>query len=112
MRFRVTLDGHFISTSGELDEEAREALGVAMDELNKLGAAAGNAAIELTMASGEIMLTCAIEADDPVAAVQPASDNIYLALNKANIGTPNWPGIDDPHWRVEFINSRAEALVG
>lgn len=111
MRFRVALDGRIVSTSGTLGDDARVALGTAMDELNKLGAAAGNAAIELTMATGEIMLTCAVEADDPVSAVQPASHNIYLALHTANIATPHWPGPDDSHWRVEFISSRAEALV-
>lgn len=112
MRFRVSLEGRLISTSGTIDDGARAALGQAMAELNKIGAAAGNAAIELTSSTGEVMLTCAVEAKDPVAAIQPASDAIYLSLYHAKIGTPDWPEIDDPHWRVEFMNTRAEALVG
>ena len=54
---------------------------------------------------------CAVEADDPRQAVQPASDNIVLALKQGNIGTDEWPGRDSPAWRVEFINTRAEAFV-
>jgi hypothetical protein len=110
MRFRVSLEGKLISSSGSIDDAARSALGEAMVELNKIGqTTAGNAAIELTSSTGAVMLTCAVEAADPVAAVQCASDAIYLSLYHAKIGTPNWPDIDDPHWRVEF--SRAEALA-
>ena len=109
MKFRVTLEGRLTSSSGTLDSDARSALAIAMKELNGLGAR--NAAIELDSATGAITITCAVEATDPVRAVQPASDNIRLALYEGNIGTPEWPDADDPRWRVEFINSRAEALI-
>jgi hypothetical protein len=109
MKFRVTLDGRIAASSGSIDDAARAALATAMGELNGLGAR--NAAIDLDAKTGAISISCAVEADDPVAAVQPASDNIRIALSEGKIGTPAWPAIADPHWTVEFINSRAEALV-
>lgn len=109
MKFRVTLDGIIASSNGDIGESVRQVLDVAMEELNGLGAR--NAAIDLNHQTGEIVITCAVEAPDPVAAVQPASDNIRLALQKAEIGTHEWPATDDSHWTVEWINSRAEALT-
>jgi hypothetical protein len=111
MRFRVIFEGRIQSTSGSIDDAARLALADAMAELNKLGAAAGNAAIDLVSSSGAITITCGVEADDPSSAAQAASDNMYLSLNKANIGTPRWPHPDHTCWQVEFMNARAEALV-
>ena len=109
MKFRVTLEGVLTSTSGSIDDAARKALTVAMSELNVLGA--GNAAIDLDARTGEITVSCAVEAEGPISALQPASDNIRLSLHHAEIGTPEWPEVDDPHWNVEFIRSRTEALA-
>lgn len=109
MNFRVTLEGRLISSSGKIGDDARKALGLAMGELNKLGWA-GNAAIDLNSSTGQIKIVCAVEADDPRQAVQPASDNIVLALRQGSVGTSEWPDADDPRWRVEFINTKAEAL--
>lgn len=109
MKFRVSLDGRLSSTSGDIDDAARAALALAMTELNKLGAR--NAAINLNSQTGAITISCAVEASDPVVAVQPASDNIRLALHTGEIGTSSWPGPSDPTWRVEFINSRADAVL-
>ena len=109
--FRVTLEGRLISSSGKIGDDARKALGLVMAELNKLGWGS-SAGIDLNSSTGRITLVCAIEADDPRKAVQPASDNIVLALRAGGIGTDEaWPTPDDPRWRVEFINTRAEAVV-
>ena len=110
MRFRVIFDGRIVSSSGSIDDEARRALAEAMSELNRLGDAAGNAAIDLEGSTGHIYITCGVEADSPDRAVAIASDNMYLSLNKANIGTPRWPHPDHSCWTVQFMNSRAEAL--
>lgn len=113
MRFRVTLEGRIVSSSGAdgVGDDALKALAVAMNELNGLGVVAGNAAIDLVSATGEITISCAVEADNLVSAVQPASDNIYLALHAGEIGTPNWPDVNHAAWRAEFIRSSAEELV-
>ena len=110
MRFRVTLDGWLTADSGSIDDAARVALGLAMAELNGLGGR--NAAIQLNSATGAISISCVVVADGLETAVQPASDNIRLALGEGNIGTPDWPQIEASQWRVEFVKSRAEALVG
>ena len=109
MRFRVTLDGWLTADSGSIDDAARAALGIAMAELNGLGGR--NAAIDLNSRTGAIVISCVVEAESPVHAVQPASDNILLALGQGKIGTPEWPGPKAPGWRVEFVNSRSEQLL-
>jgi len=111
MRFRVIFEGNIVSTTGSIDDDARRALTEAMSELNRLGDAAGNAAIDLVSATGQIVITCGVEATDPSVAVQSASDNMYLSLNKASIGTQRWPDVGHKCWSVEFMNSRAEALA-
>ena len=110
MRFRVTLEGRLISSSGEIDEEAVKALTLSMGELNVLDSGR-NAAIHLHRGTGAITISCAVEADDLKEAVLPASDNIQLALRVGKIGTPDWPQADDAAWRVEFIRSNAEVLA-
>jgi hypothetical protein len=109
MKFRVSLDGKLSSSSGDIDQAARDALALAMQELNKLGAR--NASINLNSRTGAITISCAVEAVDGDLAVQPASDNIRLALHTGEIGTSTWPEPTDPHWRVEFINSRSDAVL-
>ena len=111
MRFRVIFEGRIASDAGSIDDAARQALAEAMSELNRLGDAAGNAAIDLVSTTGQIVITCGVEASDPSVAVQCASDNMYLSLNKASIGTPRWPAVNHNCWSVEFMNSRAEALA-
>ena len=111
MRFRVTIDGRLVSTSGSIDNEARDALSLAMEELNKLGSAPGNASIDLDSTTGEIRISCSVEAPHAGRAVQPASDQIVLALRQGRIATPDWPDVEDSHWRVDLIDSRAVALV-
>ena len=108
MRFRVTLDGRLVSSSGNIDDEARDALALAMAELNVLGR---NAAMHLNSRTGDLRISCAVEAEGLKTAVEPASDNIQLALRVGNIGTPDWPATHDAIWRVEFIRSQAEALI-
>lgn len=108
--FRVTLEGRIQSTSGELDAEVSDALHMAMSELYKLGTA--NPAIMLDFSDGgRLEIRCSVVADDLSDAVPPASVNIRSALHAAEIGTPDWPGSDDPRWTVEFFNTRSEALV-
>lgn len=109
MKFRVSLDGVLSSSTGDIDDAARAALAEAMGELNKLGAR--NASINLNSQTGEITISCAVNAEDGDLAVQPASDNIRLALHTGQIGTSTWPGPSDPVWRVEFIKSRADTVL-
>lgn len=109
MKYRVTLDGR-ISSSGDggLDDSFRAALSAAMGELNRLGA--GNAAFDVDWKQGSVVIACCVDVDEADDAVPPASDNIRLALHQAQIGTSRWPTADDPHWRVEFVGSRSEAV--
>ncbi len=111
MRYRVIFQGVLQSTKGSIEEAARLALAEAMAELNRLGHAPGNAAIDLNCATGAITITCGVEAEDPAAAAQAASDNMYLSLNKAGFNTQKWPDVDHSCWSVEFMSTSAEALV-
>lgn len=116
MRFRVIFEGRVVPGPGAdpdapISDKTRLALVDAMDELNRLGKAAGNAAIEFASSTRTIVITCAVEADEPGIATQFGSDNIYLSLNKAGFGTPRWPQPDADCWRVEPIRSSAEELA-
>jgi hypothetical protein len=112
MRFRVTFEGRLVSgASATVNDEARAQLANTMAELNQLGSAAGNAAINVAASTGQLKITCAVAAETPEEAVQIASDNMYLSLNKAGIGTPKWPSTDAACWNVRFIRSSAEELV-
>src|SRR4051812_45854555 len=110
MRFRVTLEGVLTSSSGKLDETASKALTRTMAELNGLSKSVGNAAIDVNLRTGEILITCAVEAESSLKAIEPASDNIRLALFAGSIAAEDWPEPDDAGWRVDFINSRSEVL--
>lgn len=109
MNLRVTFNGRLRAVSGVLDDEARQALNDAMAEMHKLGTK--DPAIHLDASDGSVMITCGVEVDDLDNAVPPASGNIRSALHAAGIGTAHWPGVDDPRWTVEFIETRAEVLV-
>jgi hypothetical protein len=112
MRFRVTFEGRLVSgDSDSVTNEARAQLAETMAVLNGLGTAAGNAGINIVGSTGEIAITCAVAANTPEEAIQLASEDMYLALNKAGIGTPRWPFADAKCWSVRFIRSRAEELV-
>ena len=112
MRFRVTISAHMRFADGPLDiDAAREALSKAMNELNKLGSAPGNAGIQFDFSNGAVTFMCNVEADDAGSAIQPASDNIFLALREGAIGTPNWPDATDSLWRVENVSISYPELV-
>lgn len=110
MRFRVTCRGRFEAASGSIDDDALKALHTAMTELNRIGQAAGNAAAHLDRETGSITISCSVEADKLSVASQPASDAIYLSLNNAGIGTPDWPKPEDPVWKVELTRTESEQL--
>jgi hypothetical protein len=109
MKFRVTIQGTLIATSGLIGEDARKALVTAMTSLN--GYKFGNPAIGLNAQTGDITISCAVEAEDSNAAVPSASDRIVLALHEAAIGTRDWPDETHPAWSVEFVKTYSEVLV-
>lgn len=106
MLFRVTLDG---TISGTLDEEVRRALDAAMAEMFKLGLY--DPAIQLDSTQGHIVISGAVEVVDVEDAVPPVSVKIRTALHHAEIGTPRWPGKEDPQWTVEFIKTQTEKMA-
>jgi hypothetical protein len=110
MKFRVTIEGKLSATDGETGDDLHRALAAAMGSLN--GYKLGNPAIGLNAETGEIVISCAVEAEDSTLAVLPASDRIVLALHTAAIGTRDWPDETSPAWSVEFVNTRSEALAG
>lgn len=109
MKFRVTIEGKLSATDGEIGKDALEALGLAMKSLN--GYVYGNPAIGLNAETGDIVISCALEAEDSNRAIQPASDRIILALHDAAIGTRDWPDESHPAWSVAFVNTRSEILT-
>lgn len=109
MKFRVSLDGRLSAETGDLDDQAQEALSSAMSELSSQ--CPQSSAMDLTNSTGDITITCVVDADSPMTAVQSASDVIRLALHTGRIGTPQWPDTNDSIWRVDFVASRAEQLV-
>lgn len=109
MKFRVSLNGQLTSLNGADGDAARTALARTMEELS--AQRPSSSAIDLTVSTGEICITCVVEADDSNKAIGAASDVIQLALHTGEIGTPDWPGATDPHWRVEFVGSRAELVA-
>lgn len=111
MRFRVTCQGLFESTTGSIDDDAINALHAAMAELNTHGTAPGNAAAHLDRATGELIISCTVEVAALGLASQPASDSIYLSLNSAGIATPDWPLAEDAVWKVELTRSNSELLT-
>jgi hypothetical protein len=112
MRFRVTFEGRIVSgSSATVTDEARILLAQTMAVLNRCGDASGNAAINVVGSSGAITISCAVMAATPDDAVRIASEDMYMSLNKAGIGTPRWPFADEGCWSVRFIRSRAEELL-
>lgn len=107
--FRVTLSGRLSGDSGAVDDAARQAVMAAMEELNKLGE--GNAAAILNSSTGQIRISCAVKADAKMPALGIASDNIRLALQVGEIGTPDWSNGDHRSWKVEVINVWADELA-
>jgi hypothetical protein len=103
MRYRVTLAGRLVFTSGKaIDEEARKALNEVFGALNVLGDASGNAAICLDAPTGDIRIECGVEALTSVLAIKRADEFIVSALGAGGITAPDGlPAHGHPSWHVE-----------
>jgi hypothetical protein len=109
--FRVTFTGRIISTSGDLDAAVADPLHAAMAELHKIGTR--DPAIMLDIKdNGRLIISCSVSVAELKDAVPPADVDIRTSLQAAGIGTPGWESAENDHrWKVEFINTNAEALV-
>lgn len=106
MKFGVCLDGMIIADD-ESDVESH--LDEVMTELLRLDAE--DCSIDTDLGAHRVTLAVAVEAGNPLEAVDQASGFIRAAIHAAGGATPDWPSADHGAWAIRLIGVRSGELV-
>lgn len=106
MKFGVCLEGAIRAKS---DEDVESHLDEVMAELQKLDA--GDPSIDVDLDQRRVVLAVAVDAPNPLAAIDRASSFIRSAIHAAGGATPDWPSAEDGVWAIRLIGVRSGELI-
>jgi hypothetical protein len=106
VKYGVCLEGTIRASS---DEDVESHLDQVMTELLELQAE--DPSIDVALDERRVSLAVAVEASNPLEAIDRASSFIRAAIHAAGGATPDWPTADDGAWSIRLIGVRSGELV-
>lgn len=109
MRFTATVVGTIIAADDETDDDIERWLDATMDELLALDAL--DPSIDAGIEDRSVRFSLAVDAANPVEAVNMASTTLRTAIHAAGGGTPDWPTLERELWGLVLLTVNAEPEV-